>query len=116
MDIKTVTHQNPISPSELIVTEEGRIYHLDLHPDDIADDIIVVGDQERVPRVSKHFEKIDFKRNKREFVTHTGEYNGNRVSVLSTGIGCDNIDIVINELDALVNIDLECSSSSKKLS
>ena len=60
MDIKTVTHQNPISPSELIVTEEGRIYHLDLHPDDIADDIIVVGDQERVPRVSKHFEKIDF--------------------------------------------------------
>ena len=55
MDIKTVTHQNPIAPSELIVTEEGRIYHLDLHPDDIADDIIVVGDQERVPRVSKHF-------------------------------------------------------------
>ena len=107
MDIKTVTHQNPISPSELIVTEEGRIYHLDLHPDDIADDIIVVGDQERVPRVSKHFEKIDFKRTKREFITHTGEYNGNRVSVLSTGIGCDNIDIVINELDALVNIDLE---------
>ena len=61
MDIKTVTHQNPIAPSELIVTEEGRIYHLDLHPDDIADDIIVVGDQERVPRVSQHFEKIDFK-------------------------------------------------------
>ena len=107
MDIKTVTHQNPIAPSELIVTEEGRIYHLDLHPDDIADDIIVVGDQERVPRVSQHFEKIDFKRTKREFVTHTGEYNGNRISVLSTGIGCDNIDIVINELDALVNIDLE---------
>ena len=75
MDIKTVTHQNPIAPSELIVTEEGRIYHLDLHPDDIADDIIVVGDQERVPRVSQHFEKIDFKRTKmvNEFLKILGE-------------------------------------------
>ena len=106
MDKKTIAHQNPIAPSELIVTDEGRIYHLDLHPDDIADDIIVVGDQERVPLVSNHFDKIDTKRAKREFVTHTGELNGKRISVLSTGIGCDNIDIVINELDALANINL----------
>ena len=107
MDSKTVIHRNPIAPSELIITDEGRIYHLDLHPNDIADHIIVVGDQERVPRVSQHFDKIYLKRSKREFVTHTGEYNGKQVSVLSTGIGCDNIDIVINELDALVNIDFK---------
>ena len=65
MDSKTVTHLNPIAPSELIITDEGRIYHLDLHPNDIADHIIVVGDQERVPRVSQHFDKIELKRSKK---------------------------------------------------
>ena len=78
---------------------------MDLHPDDIADDIIVVGDQEGFLCIN-HFDKIDAKRAKREFVTHTGELNGKRITVLSTGIGCDNIDIVINELDALANINL----------
>ena len=99
--------KEPIPPSELILNKEDRIYHLDLHPDDISDEIIIVGDQERVPLVSKYFDKIDFKRSKREFVTHTGELNNKRITVLSTGIGCDNIDIVINELDALVNIDFK---------
>lgn len=103
----TINHNQPIAPSELIVTDEGRIYHLDLAPDDIADTIIVVGDQERVPLVSQHFDSIDTKINKREFFTHTGLKNGKRITVLSTGIGCDNIDIVVNELDALVNIDLK---------
>ena len=99
--------KEPIPPSELILNNENRIYHLDLHPDEISDEIIIVGDQERVPLVSKYFDKIDFKRSKREFVTHTGELNNKRITVLSTGIGCDNIDIVLNELDALVNIDFK---------
>jgi uridine phosphorylase len=92
--------------SELIITNQGRIYHLDLGPDDIAENIILVGDQHRVPIVSKYFDRVDVKRQAREFVTHTGELNGKRISVVSTGIGTDNIDIVINELDAVVNIDL----------
>ena len=114
MQEKTITHNNPIAPSELIITDEGRIYHLDLLPEDIADDIIVVGDQERVPLVSQHFDKIDFKRSKREFFTHTGTLNNKRITVLSTGIGCDNIDIVINELDALANIDLKTRLPKKE--
>jgi len=93
--------------SELIVTKQGRIYHLDLGQDDIAENIILVGDQHRVPIVSKYFDRIDVVRQAREFVTHTGELNGKRISVVSTGIGTDNIDIVLNELDAVVNIDLE---------
>ena len=96
-----------IPPTELIITNEGRIYHLDLLPEDIGDNIILVGDQERVPTISKYFDRIELKRSKREFVTHTGLLNNKRVSVISTGIGCDNIDIVVNELDALVNIDFE---------
>ena len=96
-----------IPPTELIITKEGRIYHLDLLPEDIGDNIILVGDQERVPTISKYFDRIELKRSKREFVTHTGLLNNKRVSVISTGIGCDNIDIVVNELDALVNIDFE---------
>ncbi|MEI6123355.1 MAG: nucleoside phosphorylase [Bacteroidota bacterium] len=91
--------------SELILTQEKKIYHLNLHPDDIADDIIVVGDPGRVPEISKHFEHIDVKVHNRELVTHTGFYKNKRITALSTGMGPDNIDIVLNELDALANID-----------
>ncbi|MGZ3921995.1 MAG: nucleoside phosphorylase, partial [Bacteroidia bacterium] len=90
--------------TELILTNENRVYHLNLKAEDIADDIIVVGDQYRVPQISSYFDKIDFKTEHREFVTHTGTFNGKRITVLSTGIGTDNIDIVLNELDAAVNI------------
>jgi uridine phosphorylase len=103
-----------IPPTELIITEEGRIYHLDLKPNEIGQTIILVGDQERVPTISKYFDRIEFKRSKREFVTHTGLINNKRVSVISTGIGCDNIDIVINELDALVNINFDKKSIKRK--
>lgn len=91
--------------TELILTTEGRVYHLNLKGDDIADDVIVVGDQNRVKAISKRFSKIEFETTHREFITHTGIYNGKRLTVLSTGIGTDNIDIVLNELDAAVNID-----------
>ncbi len=90
--------------TELILTKENRVYHLNLLADNIADDVIVVGDQHRVAQISAHFSKIEFKTEHREFVTHTGTYNGKRITVLSTGIGTDNIDIVMNELDAAVNI------------
>jgi uridine phosphorylase len=93
--------------TELILTSDHRVYHINLKGEDIADDVIVVGDQHRVAQISAHFSKIEFKTEHREFVTHTGIYNGKRVTVLSTGIGPDNIDIVMNELDAAVNINLE---------
>ncbi|MBB6237908.1 uridine phosphorylase [Pedobacter sp. AK013] len=96
-----------ISESDLIINPDGSIYHLNLLPGDIADTIITVGDPDRVGEVSKYFDKIEFKKGKREFVTHTGYVGKKRVTVLSTGIGTDNIDIVFNELDALVNIDFE---------
>lgn len=95
-----------LAPSELILNEDGSIYHLHLLPEDIATTIITVGDPSRVASVSKHFDTIEVEKTKREFCTHTGTYNGKRLSVISTGIGPDNIDIVFNELDALVNIDL----------
>ncbi|MES2763110.1 MAG: nucleoside phosphorylase [Bacteroidota bacterium] len=93
--------------TELILTKENRVYHINLKAEDIADDVIVVGDQHRVAQISKFFSKIEFKTEHREFVTHTGIFNGKRITVLSTGIGTDNIDIVLNELDAAVNINLE---------
>ncbi|TWO32881.1 phosphorylase [Seonamhaeicola sediminis] len=96
-----------IKESELILNPDGSVYHLNLKPEHIANTIILVGDQNRVEKVSKHFDSIEFETQKREFKTHTGHYKGKRISVLSTGIGPDNIDIVLNELDALVNIDLE---------
>ncbi|OIQ36338.1 MAG: phosphorylase [Bacteroidetes bacterium MedPE-SWsnd-G1] len=96
-----------IAASELILNPDGSIYHLNLKPEHISNDIIFVGDQNRVPKVSKHFDTIEFDIQKREFRTITGNYKGKRLTVISTGIGPDNIDIVINELDALVNIDLE---------
>ncbi len=96
-----------IGESELILNPDGSVYHIKLRPENIANDIIVVGDPGRIERISRHFDKVEFKIHNREFITHTGTYKGKRVSVVATGIGPDNIDIVINELDALVNIDLE---------
>ncbi|MBI1289114.1 MAG: phosphorylase [Flavobacteriales bacterium] len=96
-----------IADSELVLNESGTIYHLDLHPENIADTIILVGDQGRVGKISKYFDALEFSGQKREFVTHTGRIGSKRLTVLSTGIGTDNIDIVVNELDALVNIDLD---------
>ncbi len=96
---------NKLLPSELILRDEEAIYHLGLKPNQIAHQIILVGDQERVAKVSAFFQTIEHKVQIREFLCHTGVYNGKRLSVISTGIGTDNIDIVINELDALVNID-----------
>ena len=104
-----------IKESELILNPDGSIYHLNLHPENIADDIIFVGDQDRVAKVTKHFDSIEFETQKREFKTHTGTYKGKRLTVISTGIGPDNIDIVINELDALVNIDLKTRTVKKEL-
>lgn len=98
--------QQPIPPSELITNADGSIYHLNLRPEDVGDWIITVGDQNRVARVSQHFDRIDVQKAKREFVTHTGWLGSKRITVISTGIGPDNIDIVLNELDALVNIDM----------
>ena len=96
-----------LSASELILNADNSIYHLNLLPQDLAETVIVVGDQNRVPLVSKYFDTIEIIKGKREFITHTGMLNGTRISVVSTGIGADNIDIVVNELDALVNIDFE---------
>ena len=93
--------------SELILNNDGSVYHLKLHPKDIADTIIVVGDPNRVPLISKHFDKISLTKSNREFITHTGYIGKKHVSVMSTGIGVDNIDIVFNELDILSAIDLK---------
>lgn len=96
-----------MNAAELILNDDGSVYHLHLHPEDIADTIITVGDPDRVTEVSQYFDKITLRRQKREFVTHTGEIQGKRITVISTGIGTDNIDIVFNELDALANIDFK---------
>jgi uridine phosphorylase len=95
-----------IKSSELILNPDGSVYHLNLKPENIATDIIFVGDQNRVSKITKHFDTVEFSTQKREFKTETGTYKGKRLTVMSTGIGPDNIDIVMNELDALVNIDL----------
>jgi uridine phosphorylase len=96
-----------IAESELILNSRGAIYHLDVKPDELAGNIITVGDPDRVREISKHFDKIEVERQHREFITHTGYIGNKRISIVSTGIGPDNIDIVLNELDALVNIDFE---------
>ncbi len=109
-------HTNKIiSPSELIINPDGSIYHLNLLPEDVADIIITVGDQDRVDQVSKYFDKIEVKKQKREFRCHTGWYNNKRITVISSGIGTDNIDIVMNEIDALVNIDFNTRKIKKDL-
>src|ERR1041384_4224092 len=95
-----------ISQTDLILNPDGSVYHLNLLPEDIGDAIITVGDPDRVEEVSAFFDKVELKKGKREFITHTGYIGKKRISVISTGIGTDNIDIVLNELDALVNIDL----------
>ena len=105
-----------IGESELIITSRGSVYHLDLRPEEIADTIITVGDPARVDLISRYFVNIEFRRKHREFVTHTGYLAGKRLSVISTGIGTDNIDIVLHELDALVNIDLEKREPKSTLS
>lgn len=103
-----------IKQSELILNPDGSIYHLNLRPENIATDIIFVGDQNRIDKVTQHFDSIEFTTQKREFKTTTGTYKNKRISVISTGIGPDNIDIVLNELDALVNINLETRAIKKE--
>ncbi len=105
---------NKIAASELILNPDGSVYHLNLKPENIATNIIFVGDQNRVPKIAAHFESIEFETQKREFRTITGNYKGTKISVISTGIGPDNIDIVMNELDALVNIDLNTRTVKKE--
>jgi uridine phosphorylase len=104
-----------IKQSELILNPDGSIYHLNLKPEDIATDIIFVGDQDRVEKITAHFDSIEFTKQKREFKTQTGTFKGKRITVMSTGIGPDNIDIVVNELDALVNIDLATRQPKSEL-
>lgn len=106
---------NRIAESELIINNRGAVYHLNCRPEEIANTIITVGDPDRVKEVSKHFDRIEFKNNHREFVTHTGLVGKKRISCVSTGIGPDNIDIVLNELDALVNIDFDTRLVKDKL-
>lgn len=104
-----------IASSELILNPDGSVYHLNLKPEHIATNILFVGDQNRVEKITKHFSSIEFSLQKREFKTQTGIYKGKRITVISTGIGPDNIDIVMNELDALVNIDLKTKTIKEKL-
>jgi len=104
-----------IKSSELILNPDGSVYHINLKPEHIAQDIIFVGDQNRVEKITKHFDSIEFSTQKREFKTQTGTYKGKRITVMSTGIGPDNIDIVMNELDALVNIDLKTRTVKENL-
>jgi len=104
-----------IKSSELILNPDGSVYHLNLKPENIATDIIFVGDQNRVSKITKHFDSVEFSTQKREFKTETGTYKGKRLTVMSTGIGPDNIDIVMNELDALVNIDLNTRTIKSEL-
>jgi uridine phosphorylase len=107
-----------ISETDLVLTPDGSVYHLNLQPKSISDTIIMVGDPGRVHSVSKYFDEIEFEMNQREFITHVGKYKGKRITVISTGIGPDNVEIVFTELDALVNIDLksrEPKTRKKKL-
>lgn len=104
-----------IAESELILNERGAVYHLNLRPEELAPTIITVGDPDRVAEVSKYFDGIEVKQQHREFISHTGRVGNKRITVLSSGIGPDNIDIVLNELDALVNINLETREINPQL-
>jgi uridine phosphorylase len=107
-----------ISETDLILNPDGSVYHLNLLPKHISDTIIAVGDPSRVYQVSEYFDEVEFEMNKREFITHVGKYKGKKITVISTGIGTDNVEIFFNELDALVNIDLksrEPKARKKKL-
>src|ERR1700759_3816891 len=103
-----------IAESELIINSRGAIYHLDLRPEELATTVLTVGDPDRGGTVSKHFDSIEHRAQHREFVSHTGRVGNKRVTVVSTGIGTDNIDIVLNELDALVNIDFTTRTIKKE--
>ena len=103
------------APSELIINEDGSIFHLHLKPENLAEKVILVGDPGRVALVASHFDNIECEVSNREFRAITGTYHGKRITVLSTGIGCDNIDIVVNELDALANIDFKTRTEKEKL-
>lgn len=104
-----------IAASELIVNPDGSVYHINLKPGQVAQDVLFVGDQDRVEKITKHFDTIEFSSQKREFKTQTGTFKGKRITVISTGIGADNIDIVMNELDAIFNIDFETRTIKKEL-
>ncbi len=116
MNARLNESESPLEESELVINEDGSIFHLHLLPHQLADTVLLVGDQGRVEQISKNFDSIEHKTANREFVAHTGIYKGKEITALSTGIGADNIDIVINELDALVNIDLDsrCIKKEKK--
>jgi uridine phosphorylase len=98
---------NKISNTDLIINPDGSVYHLNLKPSHVSDIVLTVGDPGRVHRISRHFDKIEFEMNKREFITHVGTYKGKRLTVMSTGMGTDNVEIAMIELDALVNVDLK---------
>jgi uridine phosphorylase len=107
-----------IAETDLILNKDGSVYHLNLLPKNISDTIITVGDPTRVYQVSRYFDEVEFEMNKREFITHVGYYKGKKITVISTGIGTDNVEIVLTELDALVNVDLktrEPKARKKKL-
>lgn len=104
-----------IPDTDLILNSDGSIYHLNLLPEDVAQTVITVGDPNRVALISKYFDRIELKKGKREFITHTGYLGNKRITVISTGIGTDNIDIVLNELDALVNIDFTLRKPKSQL-
>jgi uridine phosphorylase len=103
-----------ISETDLILNDDGSVYHLNLLPKHISDTVITVGDPSRVYRISEHFDDIEFEMNKREFITHVGKYNGKKITVISTGMGTDNIEIFFTELDALLNIDLKTREPKTK--
>ena len=103
------------APSELIINEDGSIFHLHLKPENLADKVILVGDPGRVALVASHFENVECEVSNREFRAITGTFRGKRITALSTGIGCDNIDIVVNELDALANIDFKTRTENEQL-
>ena len=105
--LKDLIMSQPIPASQLVLNNEGTVYHLALHPEELADDVILVGDPGRADTIASRFEKIEVKRQNRELWSRTGYYNGKRITVLSTGMGTDNLDIVMNELDTLANIDLK---------
>ncbi|MFD1095936.1 nucleoside phosphorylase [Salegentibacter chungangensis] len=104
-----------LESSELVLNADGSVYHLNLKPEHLAETVITVGDPGRVDKITRYFDEVEFKIQKREFHTHTGTYKGKRITVISTGIGPDNIDIVLNELDALANIDFETRQIKDKL-
>jgi uridine phosphorylase len=106
---------NRIAESELIINNRGAVYHIDLRPEELADTVITVGDPDRVAEVSKYFDKVEVKRQHREFIVHTGYVGKKRLTVISSGIGPDNIDIVVNELDAVANIDFESRTIKSQL-